>query len=88
MRSHLVPIIPGVQFGEEKMESNQGQCRSFGEVNRGFAIIMSRILKFKLKFYATILTYIHRIIIFKADYFCIVKGKMERKICPTTVVFF
>lgn len=27
------------------MESNQGQCRSFGEVNRGFAIIMVKDLK-------------------------------------------
>ena len=45
MRSHLVPIIPGVQFGEEKMESNQGQCRSSGEVNRGFTIIMVKDLK-------------------------------------------
>lgn len=45
MSSHLVPIIPGVQFGEEKMESNQGQCRNFGDVNRGFAIIMVKDLK-------------------------------------------
>lgn len=45
MRSHSVPIIPGVQFKEEKMESNQGQCRSFGEINRGCAIIMVKDLK-------------------------------------------
>lgn len=46
MRSHLVAIIPGVQFGAKKKikkkESNHGQCRNFRDINGEFAITMRK----------------------------------------------
>lgn len=42
MRSHLMAIVPGVQYGAKKMESSHAQCRNFGDISGGFAITMRK----------------------------------------------
>lgn len=56
MRSHLVPIIPRVQFGEEKWNLTKGNVEILKEIERWQLQWERILLKSKPRFYATTLT--------------------------------